>query len=94
MEMINKINMLKSFEKSYDLTIEYRILRTDGTISVGKIIEFNKAQPAELFDDPETGAIWDSEEVPVNFFIIIEPSAIPEKINFRQIQDIKPLINS
>jgi hypothetical protein len=94
METTNKINMLKSFEKSYDPIIEYRILRTDGTISVGKIIEFDKAQPAELFDDPETGVIWDSEEVPVNFFIIIEPNTIPEKINFRQIQDIRPFINS
>ena len=89
MESTNKLNMLKSFESSFDPTRVYEIHKIDGTVSIGRILDFNKAQPGELFDDPETGACWDSEEVPVNFFIQCDLNSVPEKINFRQIQNIK-----
>lgn len=94
METTKKLDMLKSFEMSYDPSLNYKITKTDGTIIVAKIVDYNKAVPGELFYDPETGNTYDSEEIPVNIFFTTKSDPIPEKINFRQIQDIKPLINS
>jgi len=94
MNTTKKIDLLKSFEKSFDSSKCYKISKTDGTISIGKVVDFDKAEPGELFNDPETGNIYDSAEIIVNIYIETKSNSNPEKINFRTIQNIELYINS
>lgn len=88
------LDLLRSFEESYDSTKDYQVTKKDGSVFIGKIVDFNKATPGELFNDPDTGKIWDSEEIIVNIFIstISDPAAI--KINYRDILDIRPFVEN
>lgn len=87
------LDLLKSFEESYDSTQDYRITKKDGSVFTGKIVDFNKATPGELFYDPKTDSTWDSEEIIVNIFVLTISDPVATKINYRDILDIRPFVD-
>ena len=84
------LQLLKSFEESYDPSREYKITLKNTEIVIGKIDSFNRAAPGELFHDPETGLNYDANEnTIVNIFVFPKDDSNLKKINFREILDIK-----
>lgn len=90
METIKKLDMLKSLDTYLNTNKSVKIIKTDGSMIIGDIIDLKKGPAAEFFLDPKTGNVFDSPDIIIELLLKVDSSDNPIKIGFRDISNFEP----
>ncbi len=90
METTQKIEMLESLDNYLKTKNSIKITKTDDSVLIGNVIDYNKGIAAELFIDPKTGQAFDSPEIILELFLKVDSSDNYIKIGFKDILRFEP----